>query len=146
MLHPQQRTCQSSELTHVALLVMLPTSGHNQSANAALAVGHAARGTYWTTPSHRARLAEMGPFLVPSPPNHRRNHEGSLLQEPRLSDGRRPWRFTRASVPSFRESYPKCPFDLPVSKHTRTFWQTRRRGKRPSATFSSVRFIFSGNL
>jgi len=55
----------SSHSTHVMLLVMLPASRHNQSANAAFAFGYSARGTYSTTPSHRTRLADMELLLFP---------------------------------------------------------------------------------
>jgi len=60
-----------------------------------------------------------------------------------LYNERRHWRFTRDSVPFFRVSYPKCLFDSPVSRPTRTFWLTRKLGRRPSATFSSVRLTFN---
>jgi len=99
-----------------------------------------------TTPSHRARSAKLGFFLSflcsHDPTMTRRNHEASLLQGPRSSDERRRWRFTKASVPSFRVSCPKCLFGSPVSKHTKASWQTRQPGRPPSATYSSVRFIF----
>ena len=142
---PRRHRRLSSDSTHVVLLVMLPTSRYDQGANATLTFGKTTRGTSSTRPSHRARLAKLGLFLsllcpYLHPNDYRRSHEGLSLQEPRSFDERHPWHSTRVSVPSFRVSCQKCPFVSPVSRRTKTFWPTRRRGKRPSATSSSVRF------
>ena len=99
-----------------------------------------------TAPFRRVRLAKTGITFfscfapVPSLDDDRRNHEGLSLPEFRSSNEKPLWRCTRVSAPSFRESCPKCLFASPVSKPTRTLWQTRKPGRLPWATSSSVRF------
>jgi len=66
---------------------MLPTSRHDQSANAAFAFGKTARGTYSTTLSYRARLAKLGLFLfVPLSLHHMMTDETTRVHRYRSPD------------------------------------------------------------
>lgn len=103
-----------------------------------------------TTLSHRVGLTKIGifffftllrPFTRLSLDNDdRRNHEGLSRPEFKSSNEKPLWRSTKVSAPSFQGSFPKCPFVSQVLKPTRTFWPTRKLGRRPWATYSSVRF------